>query len=68
MMYAVDVFEFDNNTTKLEAGRDVLIDQDVGDAATGIAADVGYSACDNLIWPVGDKQKLIPNWCKYSEA
>ena len=67
-MYAVDVFEFDNNTTKLEAGRDVLIDQDVGDAATGIAAGVGYSACDNLIWPVGDKQKLIPNWCKYSEA
>ena len=62
------LFEFDNNTTKLEAGRDVLIDQDVGDAATGIAADVGYSACDNLIWPVGDKQKLIPNWCKYSEA
>ena len=67
-MYAVDVFEFDNNTTKLEAGRDVLIDQDVGDAATGIAADVGYSACDNLIWPVGDKQKLIPNWCKCCET
>ena len=67
-MYAVDVFEFDNNTTKLEAGRDVLIDQDVGDAATGIAADVGYSACDNLIKPVGDKQKLIPNRCKCCET
>ena len=67
-MYAVDVFEFDNNTAKLEADRSVLIDQDVGDAVTGIAADVGYSACDNLIRPVGDKQKLIPNRCKYSEA
>ena len=67
-MYAVDVFEFENNTTKLEACRDVLTGQDVGNAATGIAADVGYSACDNLIWPVGDKQKLTPNRCKYSEA
>ena len=67
-MYAVDVFEFDNNTAKLEADRDVLTGQDVGNAATGIAADVGYSACDNLIRPVGDKQKLIPNRCKYSEA
>ena len=45
-----------------------LIDQNVGNAVTGIAADVGYSACDNLIKPVGDKQKLIPNRCKYSEA
>ena len=67
-MYAVDVFEFDNNKAKLEADRSVLIDQDVGNEATGIAADVGYSACDNLIRPVGDKQKLIPNRCKYSEA
>ena len=62
------LFEFDNNTATLEADRSVLIDQDVGNEATGIAADVGYSACDNLIWPVGDKQKLIPNRCKYSEA
>ena len=48
-MYAVDVFEFDNNTTKLEAGRDVLTGQDVGDAATGIVADAGYSVCDNVM-------------------
>ena len=67
-MYAVDVFEFENNTTKLEACRDVLTGQDVGNAATGIAADVGYSACDNLIKPVGDKQKLIPNRCKCCET
>ena len=67
-MYAVDVFEFENNTAKLEANRSVLIDQDVGNAATGIAADVGYSVYDKLIWPVGDKQKLIPNWCKYCET
>jgi len=67
-MYAVDVFEFDNNTAKLEADRDVLTGQDVGNAAAGIAADVGYSACDNLIKPVGDKQKLIPNWCKCCET
>ena len=67
-MYAVDVFEFENNTTKLEACRDVLTGQDVGNAATGIVADVGYYACDNLIWPVGDKQKLIPNWCKCCET
>ena len=39
-MFAVDVFEFDNNTAKLEADRDVLTGQDVGNAATGIAADV----------------------------
>jgi len=62
------LFEFDNNTATLEADRSVLIDQDVGNEATGIAADVGYSACDNLIWPVGDKQKLIPNWCKCCET
>ena len=68
MMYAVDVFEFDNNTAKLEADRDILTGQDVGNAATGIAADVGYSACDNLIKPVGDKQKLIPNRCKCCET
>ena len=62
------LFEFDNNTATLEADRSVLIDQDVGNEATGIAADVGYYACDNLIRSVGDKQKLIPNRCKYSEA
>jgi len=36
----VDVFESDNNKAKLEADHDVLTGQDVGDAATGIAADV----------------------------
>lgn len=48
-MFAVDVFEFDNNTAKLEADRDVLTGQDVGDAATGIVADAGYSVCDNVM-------------------
>ena len=67
-MYAVDVFEFDNNTAKLEVDRDVLTGQDVGNAAAGIAAGAGYSACDNLIKPVGNKQKLIPTRCKCCET
>ena len=36
----MDVFESDNNKAKLEADHDVLTGQDVGDAVTGIAADV----------------------------
>ena len=48
-LYAVDVFELDNNQAELEADRDVLTGQDVGDAATGIVADAGYSVCDNVM-------------------
>ena len=45
----MDVFELDNNKAELEADRDVLTGQDVGDAATGIVADAGYSVCDNVM-------------------
>lgn len=48
-LYAVDVFESDNNKAVLEADHDVLTGQDVGDAATGIVADTGYSACENVM-------------------
>ncbi len=48
-LYAVDVFELDNNQAVLETERDVLTGQDVGDAATGIVADAGYSVCDNVM-------------------
>lgn len=48
-LYAVDVFESDNNKAVLEADHDVLTGQDVGDAATGIVADAGYSACENVM-------------------